>query len=178
MAEAAIPLMAVGTIVSASSTIAGGQAQSQYAQAEGAAHDYTAQADRNQAEILRVQAGQERAASQRDAARERRNQRLLESRAQAVAAASGGGASDPTVTKVISDIAGEGTYRALGALYTGEDKARGLEAAAYDNDTAAGLEDYKSGLSGWESKLLEQAAGRKALATIIGGGASIASKYN
>lgn len=90
-----------------------------------------------QAKALKAEAGQyrrkaglERASAQRDAMEQQRQARLLESRALAVAAASGGGASDPTVVNTIANIAGEGEYRALTALYNGEEQALGLEAEA------------------------------------------------
>lgn len=64
--------------------------------------------------------------SQRKAADERRKARLLGSRAQAVAAASGAGVSDPTVENIIGGIAEEGELRALNELYAGAETARGM----------------------------------------------------
>lgn len=87
-------------------------------------------AARSQALQLEQSAGQDRATSQRAAIEQRRAARYLQSRAQALAAASGAGASDPTVTKIIGDIAGEGEYGALVAMYEGEDAARAKETAA------------------------------------------------
>lgn len=85
------------------------------------------------------------AASQRDVVEQNRQADIVASRALAVAAASGGGASDPTVMKTISQIKGEGAYRASLALYEGEARARKLriQGAAYavegDNANVAGL---------------------------------------
>src|SRR5688572_16098433 len=79
-----------------------------------------------EANAYEVAAGQATAASHRTAAEETRKARLLQSRAQAVAAASGAGASDPTVADIIGDIAGEGQYRSMLAIYEGEEKARAL----------------------------------------------------
>jgi hypothetical protein len=79
-----------------------------------------------EAEQLEQQAGQTLAAQQRVAIEEKRKADLLASRALAVAGASGGGASDPTVVRIIAGIAGEGSYRASVALYRGEDQARRL----------------------------------------------------
>jgi hypothetical protein len=67
---------------------------------------------------------QEVASSQRTGAEDQRQARLAASRALAVAAASGGGASDPTVVSIISRIAGEGTYRSMTDLYNGEVAAK------------------------------------------------------
>jgi hypothetical protein len=86
-----------------------------------------AAAANSQAAQLDVRAGQSRAIGQRGAQEERRKAALVASRLQAVA---GGGASDPTVVKLASDIAGEGEYRAMTALYEGEEAARGDENAA------------------------------------------------
>lgn len=87
-------------------------------------------AAKNEARQLEGQAVVERATSQRQAMEERRQARLLQSRSLAVAAASGGGADDPTVVNIMSDLEGEGEYRALTALYEGETEAQGLEAQA------------------------------------------------
>jgi hypothetical protein len=83
-----------------------------------------------EAQQLEQQAGQVVAASQRDAREERRKADLVASRALALAAASGGGASDPTVVRIIAGIAGEGSYRASVSLYRGEDQARRLRMGA------------------------------------------------
>ena len=76
------------------------------------------------------QAGQEIAVAQRQAIEVRRQSQLLQSRALAVAAASGAGASDPTIIQLISQVSGEGAYRAAVALYDGEEKARQLRMKA------------------------------------------------
>lgn len=69
-------------------------------------------------------AGRSRVAGQRKASEERRQARLVDSALQARA---GGGGADPTIAKLSADIAGEGEYRALTALYEGESGALGLE---------------------------------------------------
>ena len=79
---------------------------------------------------LEQQAGQSIAVSQRQALDVRRQARLVQSRALALAAASGGGASDPTVVRIMADIAGEGAYRAQVALYGGLEEARRLRMGA------------------------------------------------
>lgn len=81
-----------------------------------------------EARQLKTQAGQERAAAQRRAEEEQRQARIAESRAIALAAASGaGGASDPGVARLLSQLGEEGEYRSLLALFEGESLARGLE---------------------------------------------------
>ena len=49
------------------------------------------------------------------------------SRGQAVAAASGGGAGDPTVVNLMAGVGQEGKYQSGVALYEGETRGRGLE---------------------------------------------------
>jgi hypothetical protein len=72
------------------------------------------------------QAGIVVAASQRTAAEELRQADLVASRALAVAAASGGGVSDPTVVDILARTRGEGVYRANVALYEGEERSRAI----------------------------------------------------
>ncbi|MEW6705013.1 MAG: hypothetical protein AB1430_09200 [Pseudomonadota bacterium] len=80
-----------------------------------------------EAEQRRKAAALSRATGQRHAIEERRQARLVESALQARA---GGGGLDPTIVDLQSDIAGEGEYRALSALYEGNEGALGMEAAA------------------------------------------------
>lgn len=83
-----------------------------------------------EAEQLDQQAGQVVAASQRDALEEKRKADLAASRAIALAAASGGGVSDPTVVNIIAGLKGEGAYRSAVAIYRGADQARKLRMGA------------------------------------------------
>lgn len=69
---------------------------------------------------------QTRASGQRAAMEEKRQAEIMASRAIAVAAASGGDTSDPSISKVIADIQGEGAYRAAVAMYNAEDEAKKL----------------------------------------------------
>lgn len=85
---------------------------------------------RSQALQLEQQAGQDRASSQRAAVEQRRSARYVQSRLQALAAASGAGATDPTIVKLSNDIDAAGEYAALTAMYEGESTARGEEFAA------------------------------------------------
>lgn len=109
-------LLVAGTAVKAGGTILSANSQ--------------AKALRKEAQQLDIQAGAERATSQRSAMEERRQARLTASTALARAAASGAGASDPTVINLIAGLEGEGEFRALTQLYNGEEEARGLEAQA------------------------------------------------
>ncbi len=95
-----------------------------------------------------INAGQEQAHAQRRAIERRREARLVESRARAMASYSGGGASDPTVTKILDEIAGEGEYRAALELYEGDERARALnleaDAARRGGDRAIKASRYRA----------------------------------
>jgi len=76
------------------------------------------------------EANAEAAESQRAALIERKKARNLMSRARAVAAASGGGVSDPTVVNQLADIETQGELNALNAMYSGNTAARGYRRGA------------------------------------------------
>lgn len=123
-----------------------------------------------EAKELRAQAGQldaqakdDRASSQRRSMEERRQARIAGSRALAVAAASGGGASDPSVINRIAELEGEGEYRALSALYEGETEARTKEAQAAANRRGA--------------KTAKTVGALKAIGSMIGSGSSLFDRF-
>lgn len=116
-----------------------------------------------QANQLDVAAGTERASSQRAAIDERHQAKLLNSRALAVAGASGGGIDDPTVINTMAGISQEGEYRALTALYNGNEAAAGMEA-----DAAAKRRGAKS---------VKTAGLIKAGGTILSAGSSLYGRY-
>ncbi len=112
---------------------------------------------------LRQKAGQERASASISALEAGRQGRLKGSRALAIAAASGAGASDPTVTDILTDISGDARLRALTALFEGEEAARGLETQA---DAA-----IRTGEA-------QQTASRyKAVATVLTGADTLYSRF-
>jgi hypothetical protein len=117
-----------------------------------------------QAAQMEQQAGQERASSQRQAIAERRQANIMQSNAQASAAASGGGATDPTVLNITGNLAKEGEYNALSALFAGEERARGQE-----------LQATSTRMQGKQAKKQGMISG---ISTIIGGSASAYSKYS
>lgn len=137
------------TALSAGASISGGIA------ARDAANYQAAQED--------IAAGQQQAASQRQAQTVDRQSKLVQSRALAVAAASGGGASDPTVTDIIGRIAGEGAYRSQLALYEGNDAARTLQMRA---DAAR-----------FQGRQAEAAGYTNAFSTVLRGANTLFSKY-
>jgi hypothetical protein len=108
----------IGGLISAAGTIAGGVAENRNAQFE--------------AQQLDMKAKEETAAGQRDAEQKRREGVLVNSRAQALAAASGAGAGDdaPTIVKLMSQTSGEAEYNAGSSLYGGYSRASGLRDSA------------------------------------------------
>lgn len=160
----AMVVSTVGTIVSANDAASAARAEGKQAQKVG---DW-------QAAQLRQQAGQERAASQRQAEEERRAGRLAVSTARARAAASGGGAQDPTVLKIYGDLAAEGETNALTALWEGEEAAKGLEmqAAGAQYEGAAANEASK-----FTSRAYRRAGYISAAGNLLSGGADFYSKY-
>lgn len=91
------------------------------------------------------EAGATIAISQRAAAEERRQANMAASRALAVASASGAGVSDPTIVRLLSNIKGEGAYRASVALYEGEARARAIRIQGFDS----GFDDSASVQAGY-----------------------------
>ena len=75
-------------------------------------------------------AGTAIAIAQRQAEESKRQGRYVASRALAVLAASGGGASDPGAVRILANAEAEGAYRAQMAVYEGESKARALRMEA------------------------------------------------
>lgn len=156
-------MQAAGTVFQ----VLGGLSSASAAKLEGERAKVAAEFQAWQAE---EQAGTAIAISQRQALEEQRQGRLAASRALAIAAASGGGASDPTIVNLLANAAGEGAYRAQVALYEGEAKARQLRL-----DAAAGR------LSGAWAKQegASRAVGLSLAATGAGarGAASLYAKY-
>jgi hypothetical protein len=113
LAAAAPYVAAAGTVISANQQRNAGIQQQMNADFEAQQYDKAA--------------NNELAVSQREAEKARRESRYLQSRATAVAAASGAGATDPTVVNLIGDLEAEGEYNALTALYNGQQQAESLK---------------------------------------------------
>jgi hypothetical protein len=110
----------VGGALQAAGTLMGGNAAADAGRAQQGAQYFKATQEEQAAQESR--AGQQRVAL--DKAREGR---LLQSKLQAGAAASGGGASDPGVINLAQGIAGRSEFESLLEMYKGENRARGLE---------------------------------------------------
>lgn len=122
------------------------------------------------AKVLEQRAGQAFASAQRSAMDVQRMATLAESRALAVAAASGGGASSPTVVNVIGDLAKEGAYRSGIEFYKGMEAKQNLEMQAdmrlWEGET--GLQTARA-----KGEIMDAAAE----SNIISGAAGLFTKY-
>jgi hypothetical protein len=149
LAAAAPWLQGAGTVLSAVGSIQQGNA--------------AADAGNSEAAQLNYRAGQTRASTQRSYIEGLRQSRLVASRGRAVAAASGAGATDPTVVKTLADVSAAGEYEALTKLYEGNDAAIGMEASA----GARRREGSSARTSGY----------LKAASTVLNQGVSLWDKY-
>ena len=108
-------------------------------------------------------ANQAIAVSQVAADQERKKARMVTSSVQARAAASGAGASDNDVLKIVGDIAAEGEYRSLVALYEGKERSRQLK--------------NQADVTRYEGRMAKRAGNVAALTTVLSGGTSLFDKY-
>jgi hypothetical protein len=147
---AALPyIAAAGATIAAYSSVQQGKAANRAAQFEAGQMEHNAK--------------EARAASQRDAMEQRRRAEVAQSRALAVAAASGAGALDPTVIDLIGDIEAEGDLNARTALYAGEERGKGMEAQA--------------GARRYEGAQARKAANMKSASTILSSASSFAGAF-
>lgn len=143
-------LAGAASAVSAVGTIAAGSAQNASAEF--------------QAKQLDQQAAEEKAASQREAARVKKERDFILSRQQAVAAASNLGALDETVQDLAGDVVQEGAFQERMVRYGGDERAKGrrMQAAAARMEGAAAKTGSYFSAGG----------------TILGGLGSFASDYS
>ena len=127
---------------------------------------------------LEFEAGQQEIAAQessgvalRAAQDEVLKARTVNSTALAKAAASGAGASDPTVMAVLSRTAGEGAYRSALAMYEGEAQAR------LDRMRAAALR-YQGAVGEADAQTAAQQSGIGVASTLLSGGVRLLSMYD
>jgi len=131
MAGLASALTVVGSLVGGVGAIASGAAQSSALKAQADAAE---------------RAGHEQAAAaQREALQRQKEAKLVLSRQQAVAAASGGSATDTTVLKLMGDTAAQGQYNSQSAIYEG----KAAEAAAKDQAAIDRMQARSARVSGF-----------------------------
>lgn len=153
----ALPLLALGAFaLSAGSSLLGGRAQEKDARAQAAIAERQAALELRrglgekkvklfESKQLRIAAGQQEAIGRLAASDERRKGELLQSRALAVAGASGAGVSDPDVLRVMTELAKESELAAQMREYEGQDAANKLRLNAK--------------ISEWEGDRAEEGAG-------------------
>lgn len=154
----------VSGAVQAAGTLMGGNAAADAGKSQQQAQYFKAAQEEQGAQ-------ESRAASQRVALDKGREARLLNSTLQANAAASGGGASDPTILNLAGNIAGRGEYDSLMAMFTSENRARGLEDAAMGSRMSGDAAKA-------EGEARRKASYLSAAGTIIGAGGSAYRTYN
>lgn len=152
-----------GTAMNAYGQVQAGAAAKAQGAAQQTAANYNAASLDQQATAVRGQTS----AQITDQARQTQ---LIQSTVRARAASSGGGATDPTVVNLQSGIAGRGEYNNLALLYTGEEKAQGMNTAA-DLARFTGREQYDAGINN------QTAANVKAIGSIFSGASSLYGKY-
>ena len=164
-------LSVAGTLIGAQGQQQAGKAASAQASAAARNERVAAEFEAKQADYL---AGQSKAAAQREALEQRRAAALIASRALAVAAASGAGASDPTVVDLIGQIYAEGNYRSALALYEGEEQARSYEvSAAARRVGGASAASARTA----EGQSIARASNLSMFSTLIKGGSSLFDRY-
>ena len=82
--------------------------------------NYAEEASDVSAQRMRWNANNARAVAAREYEEAELGKELMLSRAKAIAGASGGGVSDPTVVRIMANIEAEGEMQALNRLWTGE----------------------------------------------------------
>lgn len=90
---------------------------------QGAAAKRAADAEAVQ---LEARGKEDFAASQQEAQQKRREGALINSRQQALAAASGAGADAPTIVKLMTDTAGQAEYNAQTSMFGGTQRKKGM----------------------------------------------------
>ena len=156
-------LQAGSTILQAGSQVARGAAGKTIAARRQALDEFEAQQ-------LEQEAAQSRGVGMRGAADETLKTEYLNSTALARAAASGAGASDPTVMNVIARTAGEGAYRSALAMYEGEAQAR-------MDMVSAGAKRYEGAVGAQDAATAAKISNMGAANTLLTGGVKAMSMY-
>lgn len=109
-------MQAAGSLISAAGSIYSGQMDSNVANTEAAQ--------------LRINAGQAFAAGTNQSALAQRQAAIVQSKATAIAGASGAGAGDSTVSNIKADIGRTGEYNSLEAIYQGKSAQQQMDEQA------------------------------------------------
>jgi hypothetical protein len=166
---AALPFIAAaasiaGTAISAYGTIAGGKANRQAA-------DFQARQYEEKAGLERDAGTMELAKGQVEASQYQRRKELALSRGQAVAAASGFSATDPTALALADETERYGTLQEKMAVSGGLMRRAAHEAQGRNYDAMALT-------NRWEGEAAQKASKWKAAGTILGGISNLAMRFN
>lgn len=130
-----------------------------------------------EANVLETQATQRIAVAQRDMLDSQRMTRLIQSRAQAVGAASGGGATSPTALTLMGTIAKEGAYNASRAMYSGEEAARAMRLQAFEKRAEGEFAEVGGNLQSEATQGQGRAAEYRSYASITSSVGGLYGKY-
>lgn len=168
MAQLAIPLLIGSTLLQVGAQEQAGQ--NALVNSNIVANQY----DTN-ARLAKINAGQQDAVGIAKAQENLRQNKYLQSKILAMAAAGGGSAAtNKNVADLISNTAAEGEYAALNSIYEGNSRGDQLR------NEAIGLYN-KAAITRFEGKQAKKAADINAFSTILGGaakGTAFYSKYN
>lgn len=150
--------------------------EAEYARRGGEARRVAANLEAN---VLEQQASNTIGAAQRDMIDLQRQSRMTQSRAIALAAASGGGASSaPTVVKLVGDLAKEGSYNAARALYAGQEKERLMRLQARELREMGEFAVVGGNIMGAAAESRGRAAEMKGYASMLETGGGLYAKYS
>lgn len=156
----------IGSAISAGATVLGAVAQSNAMKAQAEVDQARAKAGQEQAMVegqwAERRAQEERASAQRKADSRVREGNLATSRLQAVAAASGSKATDPTVMDLFGNIKKASGINAANETATGEQRASGL---TFD----ANLKNWGADMNAWVADANANIKRSSADATLLGG---------
>lgn len=177
MSWVAVGVAAASMVVSYSAGQDAKKAAGKQASLEEQAGAQRQQAANFEASIMETQATARVAAAQRDMLDAQRVTALTQSRAQALAAASGGGASSPTALTVIGKIAKQGALNAGMALYNGEEQARTLRLQAVQTRLSGQFDAENANLQADVTRQSGQAKEMQADAQVISSAGGLYGKY-
>lgn len=130
-----------------------------------------------EANVLETNATQRIAVAQRDMLDAQRMTRLVQSRAQAVGAASGGGATSPTVLTLMGTMAKDGAVNASRAMYSGEEAARTMRLQAFENRVSGQFAQIGGSLQSEATQGRGRATELQSYASITGTAGGLYGKY-
>lgn len=130
---------------------------------------------------LQQQASEARAVGTREAALAAKKTDYIVGAGRAAAAANGGNATDTGVVSQLASAQQQGNYEKLMSLYTGENKARGLEYEGYnalvDAHNKARGDLYDASSAAYRGRLGQRNAAMSAAGTVLGAAGSLGTQY-